>query len=122
MATINANAHLDNQKLATRITVRANNDRSRNFSDVYIAITENRLSSRVTDGENKGLELKHEHVVRKFLGPFPLNGKNRLDINRNINVEKDWKLKNMNLVVFAQDKIDGITHQAINVPLKDLAI
>ncbi len=120
VTTINVNVGLNKQKLNTRINVKANNDRSRFFSDVFIAITENRLSSRVTEGENEGLRLEHEYVVRKFLGPFPLNGKNQLDINRNIDVENNWKLKNLNLVVFAQDKIDGVTHQAVNVPLRSL--
>lgn len=39
-----------------------------------IALYENRLSSNVSGGENDGLSLHHDYVVRAWADPVPLNG------------------------------------------------
>jgi len=116
-ASISLKATLTGLKLDTNIVVEAKNERSKHYADVFIAVAENNLSSKVTDGENEGLHLQHGYVVRHFLGPFSLNGKDKLDINKTIELKKEWKLADLNLVVFAQDKVDGTTHQAVQVPL-----
>jgi len=122
LAKIKINAKLDTKKqLDTNIIVSAQSERSQWYSNIYIAIVENNLTSNITDGENNGLRMQHENVVRKFIGPFPLNGKEKLELNKNIAIEKDWDIKNLNLVVFAQDSFSGVTHQALQVALGKLA-
>ncbi len=120
-ADITVDARLDNAgMLDTQITIDANDERARLYSNVFIAVTEDKLTSQITDGENEGLNLQHDHVVRKFIGPFTLQGKEKIDIRQSIKIDKQWKLADLSLVVFAQDSIDGTTHQAIRVPLNGL--
>jgi hypothetical protein len=40
--------------------------------DAYLAVYENSLSSQVGAGENSGVTLHHERVVRQWIGPVPL--------------------------------------------------
>lgn len=118
-ADISLSATLTDTQLDTLITVNAKNERSKQYADVYIAIAENNLSSQVTDGENDGLTLQHAHVVRQFLGPFPLQGKDKLELNETIKLDGKWKRNDLSLVVFAQDRLDGTTLQAIQIPLSE---
>lgn len=39
-------------------------------TDIYVAIYENDLNSRVNAGENSGHELRHDFVVRELFGPY----------------------------------------------------
>lgn len=119
-ANINLDATLNDRQLDTRITVEAANDHSKNNTKVFIAIAENNLSSNITEGENEGLRLQHAYVVRQFLGPFSLAGKDKLDLNQSIKLDNTWKLDDLSLIVFAQDKLDGSTHQAVKLPLNTL--
>jgi hypothetical protein len=86
---------------------------------LYIALSENNLVSRVTAGENKGVSLKHGHVVRELSGPFQLipaaNG-STTEIKRAMSIPKDWKREDMNLVAFVQNTRSGEILQAISVP------
>lgn len=40
------------------------------YSDIFIAIYENKLVSQVKAGENGGSTLKHDYVVREFFGAY----------------------------------------------------
>jgi hypothetical protein len=116
---INATLKTDH-KLDSVISIRARDAHAMQYANIFIALSEDNLSSKITEGENEGLLLQHDHVVRKFIGPFTLEGKDNLDIKQEINIDKQWKLADLSLVVFAQDSIDGTTHQAIRVPLNKL--
>ena len=41
---------------------------------LYVAVYENGLSNQVTAGENYGVTLTHDYVVREWLGPFAFDG------------------------------------------------
>jgi hypothetical protein len=43
-------------------------------ADLFVAVFDNRLTSKVTRGENAGSQLNHDYVVRAWLGPFALDG------------------------------------------------
>jgi len=117
-ADIVINAQLDENRLKTNISVTANEKRSQWNTSVFIAITENGLSSNITDGENQGLLMKHDHVVRHLIGPVKMNGTDKLELMENILLDQNWKLDNLALVVFAKDSTDGTTHQALKLALK----
>lgn len=119
-ANIQLTATLSDLQLDTRITIEAANERSKHDANVFIAIAENNLSSNITEGENQGLALQHAYVVRQLVGPFSLDGKDKLDLNQTIQLDKAWKLGDLSLVVFVQDKQDGTTHQAIKASLSSL--
>jgi hypothetical protein len=82
---------------------------------LYIAISENNLSSRVTAGENRGAVLTHDHVVREFSGPLAVASAN--EVRRMIALPKEWKRQDLNLVAFVQNTRSGQILQAVSVPL-----
>ncbi|WNC91040.1 DUF1223 domain-containing protein [Paraburkholderia sp. FT54] len=54
--------------------------------DAYLAVYENSLSSQVGAGENSGVTLHHERVVRQWIGPVPLVAGNA-QIRRDIRIQ-----------------------------------
>ena len=88
---------------------------------VFVAITENNLSNRVTAGENRGVTLKHDHVVRAMVGPLIGETKDRADgrlaIKRPIVLGQDWKRGDLSLVTFVQNLRTGEIYQALSAPL-----
>lgn len=75
-------------------------------AQVLLAITENGLSTSVAAGENGGRVLHHSAVVRDFrvLGQLS-HGLLQTDVP--LQPAKDWKLKDLRLVVFAQSSPAG---------------
>lgn len=88
---------------------------------VFLAITENNLSNRVTAGENRGVTLKHDHVVRTLVGPLGGEAKDRAEgklvIKRPITLEQDWKRGDLSLVAFVQNLRTGEIYQALSAPV-----
>ena len=107
------------------VSVSLTDESSRKDSAVYIALTENNLVSRVTAGENKGVSLKHDHVVRELSGPFlisvkpisPTASSATFDIKRAIDIPSDWKREDLNVVAFVQNTRSGQVLQAVSTPL-----
>jgi hypothetical protein len=85
---------------------------------LYFAITENNLVSRVSAGENRGVTLKHDHVVRELVGPILPDD---AGVRRSINVGRDWQPRQLSLVAFAQDAKTGEVLQAVAVGLCERA-
>ncbi len=88
---------------------------------LYFAITENNLSSRVTGGENRGVNLKHDHVVRELIGPIAVDAQDRaagkFSVRRMIALGADWKRGDLSLVAFLQNARNGEVLQALSAPL-----
>jgi len=85
---------------------------------MYLAVYENNLSSQVKAGENRGRKLKHDFVVRQLYGPFIQsrpNGKGRF--KQNVGLLENWKRKDLNLVLFAQNPHTGEVLQAVKLAL-----
>ncbi|NOY67637.1 MAG: DUF1223 domain-containing protein [Gammaproteobacteria bacterium] len=121
MAAIKATVSLkDNTSLETSISIKTDNSRVQWTSDIYIAITENNLSSSITGGDNKGLSLKHNNVVRQLTGPIRMQGKSKLDIKEKIMLDKSWKLDDLTLIVFVEDYVNGKLYQSLQIALKPL--
>ena len=80
---------------------------------VYLALTENRLASRVTAGENRGEHLQHDHVVRVLEGPRPVNPDGRVTVRHRFAVAGGWKAENLGVVVFVQDRASGEVLQTL---------
>jgi hypothetical protein len=77
----------------------------------YIAVTEDGLSSQVRAGENRGTTLKHDHVVRAFIGPLPPS------TDTPIALPADLDMPRATLVAFAQRERDGAVGQVVTLPL-----
>jgi hypothetical protein len=80
-------------------------------AQAYIALIEDGLSSQVTAGENKGVLLKHDHVVREVIGPLPL-GQKRLAHAHSIGVPQDANPLKLRTVAWVQDA-DGKVLNAV---------
>jgi hypothetical protein len=77
---------------------------------LYVALTQDGLSSKVTAGENRGETLRHNAVVRDFAAIPAGDGKFHF-------VRKpDWDPAHMSLVAFAQDARTGRVLQAVSMP------
>jgi hypothetical protein len=76
----------------------------------YIALIEDGLSSQVRAGENRGTLLKHDHVVRAFVGPLA-----RADAEVAVPADMDWS--HAAVVAFAQRARDGDVGQIVMLPL-----
>ena len=63
--------------------------------DAYVAVYENSLSSQVGAGENSGVTLHHERVVRQWIGPVPLVAGNA-QIRRDIRIQDAAADANLN--------------------------
>jgi hypothetical protein len=78
----------------------------------FVVLTENGLASDVRAGENSGAQLKHDHVVRAFVGPLATD---HSDIE--IQAPEGVRLDKSTLVAFVQNPRDGDVAQIISVPL-----
>jgi hypothetical protein len=118
-ANISLRGQLAADSIDVTVGVNLADESSRKDAALYIALSENNLVSRVTAGENKGVSLKHDHVVRELSGPFQLtpaaNG-STAEIKRAMNIPKEWKREDMNLVAFVQNTRSGEILQAISIP------
>ncbi|MEO8104004.1 MAG: DUF1223 domain-containing protein [Betaproteobacteria bacterium] len=88
---------------------------------LYLAVTENNLTSGVTAGENKGVLLRHDHVVRELIGPIAVAQKDRaaghFSAGRIVTLLPAWKREELSIVAFMQDARTGEVLQALSTPL-----
>jgi hypothetical protein len=69
---------------------------------LWLAVTECGLSSDVRTGENGGRRLTHTGVVRSLESvKLDQSGKARV----NLSLRNDWKVENLRVVVFVQDRV-----------------
>ena len=80
---------------------------------LYLAVTENGLVSSVTRGENGGVTLKHDHVVRAWIGPAHFSG-NTARVRREIALPRTWNRPQLEIVAFVQNGRTGSVLQAVS--------
>lgn len=78
---------------------------------LFVAVTEDRLVSNVSAGENRGVTLSHDHVVREWIGPVALNG-GHADVKQAVTTGSSWNPANLGIVGFVQDMKTGHVLQA----------
>lgn len=84
--------------------------------NVFCAITERDLSTRVNDGENRGRELRHTAVVRDLrkLGSTRDGG---FTIDVPLKLSSDWRPENLRAVIFVQRGNGGEVTGVAQLPL-----
>ena len=80
--------------------------------DLYLAVAENGLVSKVARGENGGATLAHDHVVRAWIGPIPLAG-GEARVRRQIDLPASWNRSQLEFVAFVEDARTGRVLQAV---------
>jgi len=83
---------------------------------LYVAVYQNDLSSQVRAGENSGVRLHHDYVVREWRGPIML-GATAISWAQIITGKPDWVAAKMGVVAFVQDQKSGEILQALRLPL-----
>jgi hypothetical protein len=85
-------------------------------ASIYLALYQDGLSTQVRAGENNGVTLHHEHVVRALYGPWPLTAMRWM---RNIEVAppRDAQGGRFGLTAFVQTNATGEILQALSLPL-----
>lgn len=97
-------ADLDLKIDGGKLTVKAASLPAHTDATVYLAVTENGLSTSVGGGENSGIKLEHSSVVRDLLPIGAIKGTdNSLNLEWAVPVNKDWKSENLRYVVFVQE-------------------
>lgn len=69
-------------------------------SALYLALTEDRLETRVKAGENRGATLRHDHVVRVWLGPYEADQVRKTSIA----LKPEWKRGDLGIAAFVEGK------------------
>jgi hypothetical protein len=75
-------------------------------SNVYLAVTENGLTTFVPRGENSGRTLRHSSVVRSFgvIGRVKPEGATGGQLVSTLRLPREWKRENLRAVVFVQER------------------
>ena len=79
---------------------------------LFVALTEDKITSSVSAGENRGVTLSHDHVVREWIGPIALNG-GRAEIKQAVTTRSTWNTTQLGVVGFVQDTRTGHVLQAV---------
>ena len=85
-------------------------------AQVYLALYQDGLSSQVRGGENRGVTLHHDRVVRALYGPWPLAAM-RWTHNVEVTPPRDASGGRLGLTAFVQGGGDGDVLQALSLPL-----
>ena len=80
---------------------------------LYLAVFENRLTSRVTAGENSGRTLTHDYVVLEWLGPFAFGPGGKLSERRPLALLPKGAPERSGVAAFVQDRRTGEVLQAL---------
>lgn len=84
---------------------------------LYVALYQNDLSSEVRAGENSGVRLHHDYVVREWRGPIKLSANTANAWQQNIALKPDWVAAKIGVVAFVQNQLSGDVLQALRLPL-----
>ncbi len=87
--------------------------------EVFMAITESKLHSAVTRGENAGEDLHHSPVVRtlKKIGVARGAEETSFSATPDLKIESNWKRENLQAIVFVQERKSRRILGAAAIPL-----
>jgi hypothetical protein len=83
---------------------------------LYVALYQNNLVTKVPRGENAGKTLRHNFVVRKLIGPLPLEHA-ASKFSETFALKPDWHPGDLGITAFVQNTDDGKVIQATSLPL-----
>ena len=113
-AEIRLHLKRNDPRLDSEVEVAVRGDAGQRQAETYLALYENNLENTVNSGENKGLTLSHDFVVRELVGPLTLDDKGKLRHVKSFDLDPRWKLQDINLAVFVQHPRNGDILQALS--------
>ena len=114
-ANLKVTAMPSNNVLAVTGAASVGDSALRANTKVFLALTQGNISTPVKRGENKGVTLKHDNVVRDWHGPFALLADGTVTIEKRLAIPKNARLNDLRLVLFAQRSAEIL--QAVALPL-----
>ena len=84
---------------------------------IFVALSENGLTSQVKAGENRGKRLDHDHVVRDFAGPLEWPSSEAV-----LKVPAGLDPAKSSVVAFVEDTRSGDIVQAVRLPLAQCSL
>jgi hypothetical protein len=115
-ATIRADIRREPTSLHVTGEIQVLEARARSDSQVWLAVFENGLSSRITAGENAGKLLYHDFVVRELAGPFPVSADGRAHLDQTVEIAPEWNAEHTGVTIFVQRRGSGDVLQAADLP------
>lgn len=94
-------------ELEATVTPRASGALPSDGAQLYFAVTEDRLVSRVLRGENGGTTLSHDSVVRLWTGPVQLGPQGGV-VRREIALSAPWDRAHLHFIALVQHGRDQI--------------
>lgn len=88
----------------------------RKDSAVYLAAFENKLTSQVSAGENKGKTLPHDYVVREWVGPIEFGDRLKVSAKRTLPLLPNANPRQSGVAAFVQNRSTGDVLQALMLP------
>jgi hypothetical protein len=113
LAAIHVTSALTGSVLASSVEASITAGTAQKDADVYLALFENNLVTQVDGGENRGHTLRHDFVVRKLVGPLPLDDNGKFAQRTRFELMPQWKPQDVSLAVFVQDRRTGDVLQAV---------
>ena len=83
---------------------------------VYLAAFENKLTSQVSAGENRGKTLPHDFVVREWVGPIEFGPDAKVTEKRSLPLLPNANPKQSGVAAFVQNRSTGDVLQALMLP------
>ncbi len=105
-AALTLNLAQQPDRIDVRVNTRFVDPATADMAQLYLALVENHLGSKVTAGENADRILKHKHVVRELAGPLPPNARHGFEL------QPGWKAADLGVAAFLLDA-RGATLQAL---------
>lgn len=81
---------------------------------LYLALYENDLWSSVSAGENSGVKLHHDYVVREWRGPLRISD---AVMSQTLLLKSSWQSVKTGVVAFLQDASNGEVVQAVQLKM-----
>jgi hypothetical protein len=70
----------------------------------------------IAAGENRGVTLHHDYVVREWIGPIEIAG-GAAEYRKTVKIEPAWNSKNLGVAAFIQDFATQEVFQATALPV-----
>ena len=112
-APARANIQLKLSKLAAdRVETSVSVSGQKDNLVLYLALYENDLWSSVAAGENSGVKLHHDYVVREWRGPLRVGD---TPLQQTLPFKPSWQIAKTGVVAFLQNSVSGEVVQALNL-------
>jgi hypothetical protein len=79
----------------------------------WLALYQNKLSTQVLRGENRGRRLEHDFVVRELAGPYAIDLQGIARLQHEFRTDRSWQRDTVHVAAFAEVPETGEVLQAI---------